>query len=529
MSDSSNTWPISRSELVGRYRVPNRNRNILLIGAAVMLVGNIAVVFLISSMLQKTGVDFTIPFWLLFMASTPFLVLAISLAIWWRMKSRWEAEAPRIWDADGCICPWCKVDVRSEPCEAHGIDASHRDLLIAYYASPMLDNRAESYKRLVDAVPRPPRRTRLFAGQLGWFKRQAETIRDHDADPATRRRATINMFLMWYALLACIVAACILLIPNGMKYVFASGFTGWMLLMTPLFLLFNPVRIGPAKCKSCRQQCHERDQEICSECGADLRLPGAVTRKEWSNRDAVKAIPILIAIYVLPFMSAFIVGRLPAPARQAIWGTIGAPSGHFKDLDLATMTKTRAREEADLALHLARPNGPGIEYSFDSDFIAKALDLSLISDSYREDAARTTVSASILLEDIDDVQEIVLIPRIDRSLLGNKGPRLAFGGISIDEGPWSPGASWTLVYEDLDEWWRANASSRDPRPESQLTFRTPVDLEPGPHEIRARCWIVIDGYDWNHLDLTFDADGNPEFPAQAKVYDLPINTTVEVR
>jgi hypothetical protein len=53
-----------------------------------------------------------------------------------------------------------------------------------------------------------------------------------------------------------------------------------------------------------------------------------------------------------------------------------------------------------------------------------------------------------------------------------------------------------------------------------------VDLDPGPHEIRARCWIVVDGPFWNRLELTFDADGNPEFPAQATVYDLPISTTM---
>ena len=43
------------------------------------------------------------------------------------------------------------------------------------------------------------------------------------------------------------------------------------------------------------------------------------------------------------------------------------------------------------------------------------------------------------------------------------------------------------------------------------------------------CWIVIYGYEWNPLDLVFDPDGNPDFPAKAKVYDLSISTTVEVR
>ena len=529
MNDMSKTWPISRSELVGRFQMPTRNRNLLVFGMTGMAIGNIFLFFLLHNMLKSTGVATTIPFWFLGVSSTPFLILAVGLGIWWRRKLRWEAQAPRIWDADGCICPWCKVDVRSEPCEAHGIDASHRDLLVAYYASPTLDNQAESYKRLVDAVPRAPRQNRLFAGHLGWFKRQAETIGDHDADPATRRRAIINVFLAWYALLACIVTIVILVVPDGMKYIFASGFAGWMLLIMPAFFIWNPIEIGPAKCKACGQQCHEKDQEICSECGADLRKPGAVTRKQWNKRKAVKAFSILIPIYVLPFMMGFIVGQLPTPVRQAIWGTTGAPSGYFANLDPTTMTAPRVEEEANFMLQLARPDGPGIIYNFDRGFINQSLDLGLLPESYREDAARATVSATIELEETGGDRQVVVVPRIDDSLLGNKGPRLAFGGISIDGGPWSPGAQWTLVHQDLDEWWRENASSRDPRRESQLDFRMPVDLKPGLHEIRARCWIVIDGYDWNQLDLTFDADGNPEFPAQAKVYDLPISTTVEVR
>ena len=528
MIDNSNTWPINRSELAGRFRVPKRNWNILLIGGSVLLVGNIAMFVLLHIMLKSTGVASSIPFWFLVVASSPFLVMAVGLGIWWRRKSRWEAEAPRIWDADGCICPWCKVDVRSKPCEAHGVDSSHRDLLIAYYASPMLDNPADSFKRLVEAVPKSPQRTRFFTGSFGWFKRQAEKIRDQEADPATRKRAIINVSLTWYGLLACIVTIVILVIPNGMRYIFATGPGGWMLLIMPLFFIFNPISIGPAKCKACGQQCHEKDQEICSECGADLRKPGAVTRKEWNTRKVVKAIPALLVIYVLPFMMGFIVKQLPVPARQAIWGTIGPPSGYFFNLDLNTMTPVQIEEEANLLLHLARPEGPGIAYGFDRGLIEQALGLGLLPESYREDAARATVTATIELEETGGDRQIVVVPRIDESLLGNDGPRLAFGGVSIDGGPWSPGASWALVHQDLDEFWRTQSTVLAPLPEDQLEFRVPVDLDPGPHEIRARCWIVVDGPFWNRLELTFDADGNPQFPAQATDYDLPISATVEV-
>ena len=529
MNDMTKTWPISRSELVGRFQMPTRNRNLLIFGMTGMAIGNIFLFFLLHNMLKSTGVATTIPFWFLVVSSTPFLILAVGLGIWWRRKLRWEAQAPRIWDADGCICPWCHEDVRSKACDAHGVDASHRDLLVAFYASPMLDKNAEAGRRLIAAIPKRPRRAWLSTGPYGWLRYQGQSIRDQDADPAIRRRAIINVTLVWYALLTCILTTVLLLVPNGMSYIFASGFTGWMMLIMPVFFVLNPMTIGPPKCKACRQQCHTKDQETCNECGADLRKPGAIMRREWSPRKAARMVPFLIALYAVPFIMGTIVELLPTPTRHAIWGTIGAPSGYFLDLDPYTLTPVQVQEEANLLLHLARPNGPGIKFNFDRGFIEQTLDLGLLPESYREDAARATVSATIELEGTDGDHRIIVVPRIDDSLLGNKGPRLAFGGISIDGGPWSPGAPWTLVHQDLDEWWRKNSTAREPRMESKLDFRVPVTLTPGFHDVRARCWIVIDGYDWNELDLTFDADGNPEFPAQAKVYDLPISTTVEVR
>lgn len=529
MSDNSNIWPISRSELVGRFQMPTRNRNLLVFGMTGMVIGNIFLFVLLHNLLKSTGAASTIPYSLLVMWSIPFLILAVGLGVWWRRKLRWEAQAPRIWDADGCICPWCHEDVRSKACDAHGVDASHRDLLVAFYASPVLDNNAEAGRRLIAAIPKRPRRAWLSTGPYGWLRYQGQSLRDENADPAIRRRAIINMSLVWYALLACIVTTVLLLVPNGMSYIFASGFTALMMLIMPVFFVLNPTTIGPPKCKVCRHQCHTKDQETCNECGVDLRKPGAIVRREWSPRKAAGMVPLLIALYAAPFIMGTIVELLPTPARHAIWGTIGVPSRHFADLDPNTMTPVQIEEEANLLLHLARPNGPGIKYSFDRGFIERSLELGLLPESYREDAARSTVTATIELEETDGERSIVVVPRIDDSLLGNKGPRLAFGGISIDGGPWSPGATWTLVHHDLDEWWRENAIVRKPRPESQLDFRVPVTLTPGVHDVRARCWIVIDGNDWDALDLTFDAEGNPEFPAQAMVYDLPISTTISVR
>ena len=201
--------------------------------------------------------------------------------------------------------------------------------------------------------------------------------------------------------------------------------------------------------------------------------------------------------------------------------------GYFNDLDVTQMTPEQAMAEADLVLQLARPGGPGIKFSFDRDLIGDALELGLLPESYRMQAARLTVSASIELERSDVGSEIVVTPRIGPSLMGNRADaRFAFGGVSIDGGPRSPGAPWTLRFHDLDPDARERASS-SLQPESRLAFRVPVDLAPGVHRIEARCWIVVDGSTPGKLDLEFDARGDPKFSPEAFVYDLPLVLDVE--
>ena len=39
---------------------------------------------------------------------------------------------------------------------------------------------------------------------------------------------------------------------------------------------------------------------------------------------------------------------------------------------------------------------------------------------------------------------------------------------------------------------------------------------------------MLDDGPYSSLDLEFDPEGNPVFPPQAVVYDLPISATVEI-
>ncbi len=526
--DKSQPWPIAHSELTGRYRFSRRGGALGIVAFLLMLILNVGLLIFVFDARPPYGEDLRLVLSIWITAIT-WVIMGVGGALWWRARIRWDAVGPKVWDADGCLCPWCKADVRSEACGAHGVDFSHRDLLIAHYASPMLGNSGQALQRLVEAVPNPPRRTRLSARSHGWLMRQIQTIRNRDTDSATRRSLIVNLSLMWYAFLGLILAVVIYLVPGGLRFILTSGLAGSVLLILPVFLIFDFTSMVPPRCQACRQQCFSLSQELCGECGADLRKPGAINRRKLNPSRVVGVAPILIGLYALPFLLSFIVAQLPTPARNAVWGEIGAPPGYFSELDLSTMNLTQVKEEADLTLHLARPDGPGIKIFQDRLFIAHALKNDLIPEVYRERAARTTVSASIRFEDDGENQQIVVIPRIAPPLLGHKQPRLAFGGISIDGGPWSVAAERTLCYYDYNEEWHYRTSSRFRRPESEMTFRVPVDLEPGRHSIVALCWIVIDGWGLKPLNLPVDADGQLRFSTYAYTYDLLIETTVEAR
>lgn len=142
---SAEDWPITRSELRGRYRWSRKAK--CAIGVIVFLITIMNLVVLggvAASIRAIAGFDGLAL--IAGMTLFPFVMMVIMIVIQRRLRIKWEVLAERVWEADGCICPWCKADVRSEPCEAHGVDSSHRDLLVAYYASPMLDNHALAYK-----------------------------------------------------------------------------------------------------------------------------------------------------------------------------------------------------------------------------------------------------------------------------------------------------------------------------------------------------------------------------------------------
>ena len=170
-------WPITRAELLGAYATSRLEKIgsglylalMLLIGA-----GNLSRVLWEDS--PSLGFGFLVwvvlPGWL--------IVADLRTRV---KRHRWKTLGPRIWEADGCICPWCEADVRTSACTPHGVGPEHRDLLVGFYATFATSDASfeRAVPRLIERVPRPPRfrhaRRRLF----DWGVDQRRIFQDREA------------------------------------------------------------------------------------------------------------------------------------------------------------------------------------------------------------------------------------------------------------------------------------------------------------------------------------------------------------
>jgi hypothetical protein len=288
-------------------------------------------------------------------------------------------------------------------------------------------------------------------------------------------------------------------------------------------------RVGRARCTACNHICASEHPTVCNECGADLTSPAAVTRIERSR-------PLAMLILVVPMGMLFatmffldtIVSALPTPVRNAYWTTIRPPTSYWQNLTPPTMTQAEVDEAAGLLVECARPNRARPLFHF--DFLCNAERAGKLTPAILEDVARATVEATLEVEQDGDEVVATVTPAFGELILGAmKTPRLVFGGVSLDDGPWTKGADWSLFMHDLDSFWRTAGQLRA-LPESQLVFTGRIkDAPKGMHAVRARCWIVIHGPQWERYTPTFDENGALVPPAGAAVYPLDLRTTIDIK
>ena len=521
MTETTEDWPITRAELLGVHELSRKEAILFILGGIfvlAMVIGGIGHFLWSVYSEHSTGVSW----WSLGSIISPGFMLPWMLRQPLR-NARWKRTALRAWDADGLVCPWCREDVRSHRCARHGVGPEHRDLLVAHYKSLVLHDQHEDGPRLIEIVPRPPRlATARFRWQR-WVRARHLQVTDRDASPARRWGVALKYAAIYYLGSALVFTALLLVLPGLIPHPFGpSGVVYSLWLAVPVLLFATDTKIETLRvCKSCGQPCPDLEQITCTECGVDLRLPGSVERQIVNGRRLALPIAIMVVIVFVSYPLVLLTpNHLPGDLRRVLWARIGTPPGYFMDLTNGSLSSDDHAAEADLLLYLARPGGPDPWSTYEWGFIEHGLVFGTVPEMYREIAARATVSASMHHQTSAEGGVIVVVPELTRSLLGDEEPRLVFGGVSIDGGPWSPGSSRSIAHHEL-------ASDEPP-----LSFHVPVDLSPGLHEIEARCWIVTAGpyqSSLDPLDVEFDAEGHPIFPEEVVVYDLSIRASVNAR
>jgi hypothetical protein len=460
-----------------------------------------------------------------------FIMLMLALDVWQRIaRRRWEAIHPLVWTSNGCVCPWCKVRVDEEPCPRHGFTLEDQPKLIAYWESLPTKGYANMFRALA-ALRRTARRRPVTWAILSGFQRAylASAISANDADtaPLTRLRASMPWISIKITLGAITLALAFWLLPRSFTLGALSGCWPY-LLIGPYFVLVGPlVRTGRLRCSACGQLCSSTQPTLCPECGADLTKPAAVRRHQYSYAK----LPLLVIPFVLAFALVMFQDRLisvlPAPLRNTFWTNFRPPNGYWQSLNPASMSQAEVDEASQLLITCAEPGRS--RPLFDFSFLDKARMAGKLSDAMLESAARAVVQATLEIDQINGRVSASIHPSFGELILPkNMTPRLVFGGVSIDDGPWSPPADWSLFLHDTEIFWRT-AGQLPALPEDKLVFRVDLgELPAGCHTIRARCSIVLYEQTWVRYRPAFDDTGALVPPRGATWFELPLEATVTV-
>lgn len=131
------TWTITRAEWDGLGRLSPAMR--ILLGIAVLMQFAVAVSLCLAPWALArlapgpfpTGEPRHIATWFS-LAAGVLLLLLMQLLLFWYARRRFERLRPMVWDANGCVCPWCRVRVDETPCRRHGLSSAEQATLIRY-------------------------------------------------------------------------------------------------------------------------------------------------------------------------------------------------------------------------------------------------------------------------------------------------------------------------------------------------------------------------------------------------------------
>jgi hypothetical protein len=447
---------------------------------------------------------------------------AVLAAIALRKSRHARTTLAQVWDARGAICPWCRVRIDEAPCADHGLSRADQPLLVAHWEALATNDMAAISRTSQELSSRGKFGTR-HRFLLG-MSRRAVAVFDDRASWRQRLVVVLVMAGLFVLLYAAAMAA--------MKGRFHAVVDIEFVLMTPL-LMFGFVAglrnfRAPLHCRKCRQLCAAPAPNTCPECGADLTKPESLSRSRSQRLGFLWMIPVGMLAFVVAINAGKLLSVLPVSAQVWLYsGPIKPPLDFFDDVAKKPLTKEEALAVADLALELS---APGLRIST-SGFIGDGVQSGLLPPIYSEKAARAVVKATLTVDTVRDAIVTTVDPLFaSRDEVAAAAPRLVFGGVSIDGGPWTKGADWSLFEHDLDPFWRTRGQL-PALPESQLVFTARFEgVAPGTHTVRARCWIVVWGPPWQRYVPAFDANGVVVPPTGALgVYPLDLEATVTTR
>ena len=447
--------------------------------------------------------------------------LAVLAAIGLRKSRHARTTLAQVWDARGAICPWCRARVDDTPCADHGLARADQPLLVAYWEAVATQNMAAigNTTQALSSRGKFGTRHRLLTG-LG-----------------TRVLGVIGGTSSWKQTLVAVLVVTVLFLlvftaaMSAMTGRFRAVIEIEFVLMAPVMMLGTIIGmrsvLAPLHCRKCKQLCATPAPNTCPECGADLTRPESLSRSHTRRFGFLLMLPIGLAAFVIALSAGKLLSVLPVPAQTWLYsGPIKPPFGFFDGISKRTLTKEEAAAVADLVLDLSDADLPRSS----NDFIEKGVQSGLLPPSYAEKAARAAVRADLGLVAAGDEIVATVEPSFGRiDGVTAAVPRLVFGGVSIDGGPWTKGADWSLFRDDVDRFMRT-LGTLPALPESQLVFTARLDgVAPGTRTVRARCWIVVWGATWQRYIPQFDADGVVVAPKGAAVYSLELTQTVTAR
>ena len=524
-------WTITKAEWDGVQRRTRFANTITWVTIAAQLL--IAALLLAAPSLLPLFVDlpFRIPQSFTLIVAVPLLLFA-SLQLYLHLvtEPRWDRFRPVVWQARGCACPWCQTRVDDQPCMRHGFSRAHHALLLGHWeavATMDLARAARLRRDLRAAAPRMPPHWRVLAPIARVFAAYQIAANDPDSTPWRRLRAALPWLALEIVAVAVLAVVAALFVERRFVISFLSGCWPFIVL-TPFMAMIGPGMLrGRLRCTACNQPCTTERSTQCPECGADLTRPGAVTRVEsqFGKRAPLMLVPLLLLL-AAPYLGRALVSALPSSVRHAVYRATEPPHGYWRNLVPATMDADEIAAATDLLITHAAPGGA--RPLFDFDFLPNAIAAGKLPDEAIERAARAVVRARLEVTSEDDRIAAIVRPEFGELVFGrDRTPRLVFGGISVDGGPWTPPAAWSLFLHDIEAFWRENARLRV-LPEEKLVFRTDLGALPaGIHTVRARCWIVLHGAAWERYAPAFDADGGliPPSP-ETRIHELMLETTI---